>query len=347
MMKHKSRKCLLDIIKKRSGVNWHVSFLLGILLISGCYVGGFYLPNVKEFTNVKQEVTSVKHDVLLVPFKAPPIDITIMSVGSAVVGFLWGSVGDSVFESATADKREKIANTMNELLKDWCPTDVLAKECVNLIQQSSHFKVQNITIANFRELPGVEALRLKEPRLFTSKRGGVYTTLSFEWIKAATREWRAKNSTIQYKNEYPQVYADMALEASYMYIGYSVEEEKIELWILIMLKLIDINSGKTIATGTSDNSQDPFEILQVDKIQNSEIFKEKFSARVKQECSKILGGMGILSNWEVRGQILQVVRECSRAGWVEARNPAFFECHEWLRLGFALLNPTLHYLQKF
>jgi hypothetical protein len=54
-----------------------------------------------------------------------------------------------------------------------------------------------------------------------------------------------------------------------------------------------------IAAGTSDKSQFchgqyPFEILQLDKIQNSEIFKEKFSARVKQECSKILGDMGIL-----------------------------------------------------
>ena len=294
MMKHKSRRCLLDIIKKRPGVNWHVSFLLGILLISGCYVGGFYPPNVKEFTNVKQEVTSVKHDVLLVPFKAPPIDITIMSFGRDVVGFFWGCVGDSVFDSATVDKREKIANTMNELLKDWCPTDILAKECVNLIQQSSHFKVRNITIANFRELPGVEALRLKEPRLFNSKRGGVYTSLSFEWMKAAIREWRNGNSTIQYKNEYSQVNADMALEASYEGIGYTIEEDKIKLRTFIMLKLIDINSGNTIAAGTSDWSLDSFEILQVDKIQNSQIFKEKFSARVKQECSKILGGMGIL-----------------------------------------------------
>ena len=51
------------------------------------------------------------------------------------------------------------------------------------------------------------------------------------------------------------------------------------------------------------------------------------------------------SRQSVRDRCFKINKD-SRVGWVEARNPTFFECHERLSLDFALFNPTISVVEE-
>lgn len=257
-----------------------------IILFFGC-----------QTVTIRHEFDNNHKDILLVPFRAPPIRVALENTVGIAEFPLWGGFGSAVVDIATTGKRKDIADIQNERLLDWNPTDVLASECANLIKQSSSFLNNNITIANSRELPGVETLRSKEPSLFAFEHGGFYNTLYRKWQDAAIREWKKRDSTIEYKSEYSSIKADIALESSYLCMQYYVSGDKIEFYVRVMLKLIDINTGNKIVAGVLDLKDFKSAIFEISKIdeQNTELFKEKFRATVRQECAKVLQNMGILS----------------------------------------------------
>lgn len=234
---------------------------------------------------IRQEEIKNKHNILVVPFKAPPINIKSWGLGTFL---LFGPLGTRIAEESTGNERKNIADVLNEQLIGWNPTDIVAQECAGLIQESSLLQVQNITIADIRELPGAEKLRSKEPKVFTAKLGGIATTLAGKWMNAVGQWFKKSKSTIQYKHEYPQVNADMALEAAYWYLAI---EKGTKLIVQINLKLIDTFTGEKIAASASFNT---IKISPVGERQDFLTFKKDFRAGINKVCSKVLEDMGII-----------------------------------------------------
>jgi hypothetical protein len=240
------------------------------LLIPGCY-----------FKSVPKEEGRVTHNLLIVPFKAPPIHFRSWGSGTVLMG---GVIGTAVVDETTKGGREKVVNMLNEAAGQWDPSVVVAQECLSLINGYSALQIEKVAIVDARDMPGTETKRLKEPRLFTStpvSGGG-------EWTMEGARFIKKSKSLIQYSQEYPQSGADLALELFPCHI-HIIRMKKIEL--MFISKLVDTSSGKKIALSAHDDS---FPISLEKDLSNFKGFEDEFRNASRELCSKTLKKMGLI-----------------------------------------------------
>jgi hypothetical protein len=243
------------------------------LLISGC--------SYKKV--VRQEEVKNKHNIIIVPFKAPPVAIMGGGLGSFILG---GYVGVALVDAATKEGRTKVVDRLNEISDQWNPSVVIAQECQTLIKGSTVLQIENVTIVDSRELPGTEDLRSKEPKLFTTQ---TPFGLGGGWMRAGSRWVRESKSPIKYRQDYPESTADWSLEVFSTYITLA-KMKKIEFNVI--LKLVDTSSGEKIAL---DGTYDTFEISLAKDISNFKTLEEEFRNASRQLCSKVLSKMGLIS----------------------------------------------------
>ena len=240
------------------------------LLISGCY-----------FKSVPKEEARVTHNLLIVPFKASPIQFRSWGSGTYL---LVGLIGTTIVDETTKQGREKVVNLLNEAAGQWDPSVVVAQECLSLINGYSALRIEKVTIVDAREMPGEETMRLKEPRLFSS----TPTSGAREWLGAGARFIKKSKSLIQYSQEYPQSGADLALELFICYIDI-VKMNKIELGVIA--KLVDTSSGKKIALSVHDGS---FPISLGKDLSNFKRFEDEFRNGSRESCRQALRKMGLI-----------------------------------------------------
>jgi hypothetical protein len=99
---------------------------------------------------IRRDNINTKHNILLVPFKAPPVAITGAGLGSFILA---GYVGVALVDAATKEGREKVVDTLNENAGQWEPTRVIAEECSDLIKKDTPFQIESISIVDTREMP--------------------------------------------------------------------------------------------------------------------------------------------------------------------------------------------------
>lgn len=240
------------------------------LLISGCY-----------FKSVPKEEGRATHNLLIVPFKASPIKIRDWGSGTVLVG---GAIGTAIVDETTKEGREKVVNMLNEVAGQWDPSVVVAQECLNLINGYKALRIEKVTIVDAREMPGTEAMRLREPRRFTPapvSGGG-------DWTMEGARFIKKSKSLIQYGQEYPQSGADLALELFPTYI-HIIRMKKIQL--MVIAKLVDTSSGKKIALSAHDGN---FPISLDKDLSNFRRFEDEFRNASRELCRETLKKMGLI-----------------------------------------------------
>ncbi len=162
---------------------------------------------------------------------------------------------------------------------------VTANECANIIKNSSKVAIESIIIADIRELPGIEKLRLKEPRLFITETffpvSRDFSIFMRDWVKTDTQ-------TIKYKQENPQMKADWAIEISNSWLD--LQEESVTLDVII--KIFNTISGKLIAKGWEQNI---YKISPMKESAEFQVFDKEFRDAAKILCSQIFGQMGLIS----------------------------------------------------
>jgi len=249
-----------------------IIILMLVISISGCYRKA-----------IRQEEVKNRHNLIIVPFKAPPV--AIMSYGGGTV-ILFGVAGAAAVDGATKEGREKIVDILNRNSGQWEPSDVLAQECLGLIKNGTTFQIENISIVESRIMPGLESLQTKDSKVFTAE-SQIYGFGS-PWMQAGGRMLRGSKSHIQYKEEYPQSSADWALEvfSSYIYIR---KMKKIEF--NVGLKLVETSSRKKISF---KDTYDTFAISLSKDISNFKLFEDEFRSAARQMCSVVLSKMGLI-----------------------------------------------------
>ena len=261
-----------------------------IVLISTYAVFAYSCSTTRFPAKLQPAETMNKQNILIIPFKAPPILIynrvhswrTNPMVN--LLGLLYIPIRYTVDE-ITQGKREKTAEMLNKTIGEWRPENVLAQECSTLICEYSQIK--NLKIANTREMPGTEAIREEEPKVFSAK-SGFGTTLQQKWGNALN-SWLKKNSTIKYRQDYPQFDDDWVLEAGFSGITI-VKSKNVELGIVV--RLVDISSNKKVEVGFAGEI---FIIKPINDISSFELFKEDFRKSTKKLCHKILSDMELIS----------------------------------------------------
>ena len=232
---------------------------------------------------IRQEETKIKHNIIIIPFKAPPVAILGGGWGAYIVG---GVVGIAVVDAATKEGREKIVDTLNNISGQWEPSGVFAEECSDLIKKNTNLRIENISTVESRLMPGVENVQTIHSKVFTAE-SQIYGFGS-PWMQAGGRMFRGSKSHIQYKNEYSQSSADWALEVFSTYI-HMRKMKKIEF--NAFLKLVETSSGKKIAL---DFTYDTFALSLSKDISNFKLFEDEFRSASRQICSSLLGKMGLI-----------------------------------------------------
>lgn len=232
---------------------------------------------------IRQEEVKIKHNIIMVPFKAPPV--AIIGYGAETV-LLGGVVGAAMMDGATKVKREKIVDILNDIRGQWEPNIVLAEECSDLIKKNTNLQIENISIVESRLMPGVENVQTIDSKVFTAE-SQIYGFGS-PWMQSASRMVRKSKTHIQYKLEYPQSNADWALEVFSAYIHIS-KMKKIEF--NLYLKLVDTSSGEKVAL---DFAYDNFSISLGKDVSDFRLFEEEFRSAARQLCSKLLRRMGLI-----------------------------------------------------
>lgn len=241
-----------------------------ILLISTLTFGCSYTKAIR------QEEAKNKHNIIIVPFKASPIkiqpDMRVAAIPGCISPIL-APVGPMIAYETTKEERGKIAETLNKIHGQWNPSDIIARECFNLIKGSTILKTENVILVDVREFPFAEAWRLEQPQVCTAEGGRVET----RWWYAADSWWKKDKSTIQYKEDYPQSNADWALEVGSSHIQI-VDKELLRF--NVFLKLFNTRSGEKIASIVA--REDSFPISLAKSLDNFKAFEEQFSIATKK-----------------------------------------------------------------
>jgi hypothetical protein len=162
---------------------------------------------------------------------------------------------------------------------------VIAQECSDLIKNRTPFQIRNISMAEPREMPGLENKKQGGSKIFTAE-SQIYAFGS-PWGNAGNRMMQDSNY-LQYGKEYPQSNSDWALEVFSQYIWIMKMKE---LSFNVILKLVETNSGKKIAL---DYSYDNFAIFLGKDISNFKSFEDEFRNAANILCSKTLRKMGLI-----------------------------------------------------
>ena len=229
---------------------------------------------------IRQEDATNRHNLIIVPFKAPPVAIMSWGAGTFILG---GAVGASMVDAATRGGRERIVDTLNSNAGPWEPSNVVAQECLDLIKNRAFSQIENISIVEAREMPGLESIHTKGSKVFTAE-PQIYAFGS-PWMQSGNRMLKGK-SHIQYQKEYPQSNADWALEVFSTYIHI---RKLNKISFNVFLKLVDTTSGNKVAL---DYSYDEFSISLERDISNFKLFEDEFRSAARQLCSKVLSKMG-------------------------------------------------------
>lgn len=248
---------------------------IGFLLL------GVMMVSCSQKMVVPQPSIGTSHSILVIPFKAPPA--AIMSGGTTAGFVLGGFAGYGLVHASTKEEREKIADTLNTQSGRWEPILVIAQECSDLIRTSTHLRVENISIAEPRPMPGLDA-QAKDAKRFTAE-SQVYAAGS-PWSRAGN-QMLGNSDYVSYRKEYPQASADWALEvfSTYMWV---TGMDKISF--NVYLKVVDMSSGQKVAL---DYAYDEFGISLGKDISRFELFEGEFRGGARQLCAKIVSNMGL------------------------------------------------------
>ena len=232
---------------------------------------------------IRQEEIKNKHNIMVVPFKPPPIAIIGWGAGTFLLG---GAVGAALVDAATKEGREKAVDTLNKNSGQWEPTRVIAQDCLDLIKKDTPFQIENIFIVETRVMPGLENVQTKESKVFTAE--STLHAFGSPWDRAGNKMFENSNY-LQYKKEYPESSADWALEVFSTYMGMR-KMEKMEF--NVFLKLVETSSGEKIAL---DYTFDTFTISLAKDISDFKTFEDEFRNASRELCSKLLSKMGLIS----------------------------------------------------
>ncbi len=246
-----------------------IIILILVILISGCTKA------------IRLEEAKNRHNLIIVPFKASPVQIRSWGAGTVLLG---GVVGAALVDGATKEGREKVVNTLNEISGQWDPSVVIAQECLSLINKYSTLQIEKVTIVDAREMPGTETMRLKEPKIFTST--SVHGLKG--WTDAGSRFIRKSKSPIQYRQDYPQSGADFALEVFSSMI-HIIKMKKIQFNVI--LKLVDTSSSEKIALNWEYAT---FPISLGKDLSDFKTFEDEFRNASRELCSKTLNKIGLI-----------------------------------------------------
>lgn len=242
--------------------------------------------------NIRQEELIKPHDLLVIPYKAAPINIRTMHFGRvlALALTIQPHLAYDIEKVTTKTDVEKIAEILEKMRGEWNPSTALANECSGVIKNNRKVQINTITITNPRELPGAEDLRLADPNVFskTYKKDDE----NIHWARLSGSKWLPNDSpTIPYKQEYPQNTADWALEIFIPIIGFRNES----LAILLAIKMFNINTGEKIATAEALGT---FDITPIKDESGFKQFEKEFGVAAKQLCGSALNKIGLISRDE-------------------------------------------------
>ncbi len=253
--------------------------VLGIVAALGC----FLLISCSHKADVRPEERKTKQDILLIPYKSAPIQIQSSTLAAEL---LFGVGGQQVIRAGAREEGKKKSSALREGKAAWNPSKITADECSNILKNKSKVPVEVAAIAEVRELPEVDALRSKEPGVYQTAKffGAEYTDISYQmsaWLKKDT-------PTLNYRQEYPKITADWALEITNSF--FFMKEES--MMFNVMLKIFDIQSGKLIATGAT---ADQFKITPLAKKPDFPVFEKEFRNAARKMCVDVLDEMGLIN----------------------------------------------------
>jgi hypothetical protein len=231
---------------------------------------------------IRQEDIKTKHNILLVPFKAPPVAITGFGAGTVILG---GIVGAALVDAGTKEGREKVVDTLNKSSGQWEPIRVIAEECLDLIKKDTPFQIESISIVETRVMPGLENVQTKESKVFTAE--SIIHAAGSPWMRAGNKMLKNSNY-LQYRKEYPESSAGWALE---VFSTNMVMWKMKKMEFNVFLKLVEISSGEKIAL---DYTYDTFGMSLPKDVQNFRLFEDEFRSAARQLCGRVLGKMGLI-----------------------------------------------------
>lgn len=259
--------------------------VLGIVAILGC----FLLLSCSHKADVRPEARKIKQDILIIPYKSAPIQIQSSTLAAEL---LFGIGGQHTVRAAAQEEGKNKTSSLRESKAEWNPSKITADECSNILKNNSKVPVEIATIAEVRELPEIDSLRSKEPGVYKTAKffGAEYTDISYQMSA-----WLKKDApTLNYKQEYPKITADWALEITNSF--FFMKEES--MMFNVMLKIFDIHSGKLIATGAT---ADQFKITPLAKKPDFPVFEREFRNAAQKMCGDVLDEMGLI-NESVKGK---------------------------------------------
>jgi hypothetical protein len=249
--------------------NFHCSLI--IILCS------FIFTSCSHTVTVRKELLEQKHNVIAIPYKSAPIQIT--NDLPIAVSALLGPLSVVAADISSNSERENKASSLNKNQNDWNPSVASANECVNIIKEKSRIPISNIIVEKMRELPGGEKLRIEEPNIFIKQKTTFYGVTDFAYLMS---DWiKSENPTLNYKIEYPDSNADLALEVSNSIIQINKEEMAFN----IIIKIFDTNSGKLVSNAFT---VERVKISTINNASDLEIFKKDFSDAARSVCNQTL-----------------------------------------------------------
>ncbi len=231
-------------------------------------------------TSIRPEELKTNHNVMVIPFKTPPVLLESCGLGTAL---LFGAVGVIAVNAATSDARANTAEMLDRIRGEWDPTNVTSHECLNLLKNSSVIRLENVVITEVHNLC-TEYIEKKEPKYFTEKTG-----IYFDWFNCAFKWLKNDIPAIQYRIEYLEMKCDWALEVTSTSI---IIRKGTTLDFSVIVKLFNTRSGEKIVIGYA---HDTFDISEIKEASDFKLFEEQFRNATKQLCGKTLTEMGLIS----------------------------------------------------
>jgi hypothetical protein len=246
----------------------------------------FSVPLISCTTkNIYHEELLKPHELLVIPYKAAPVKILTDSPAGwlALALVLNPLIVEEIKAEANKSDVEIAAELLEKLRGEWNPSTALANECSEVIKNNQKAKINTITIAITRELPGVEELRLSDPNVFSKSSGGTN-----DWARFSGLKWIPNDSpTIPYKLEYPQNTADWALEI--FVSSMSLRDESMVL--VLAIKMFNINTGERIAAADTFGK---FDRTPIKDELGFKQFEKEFGGAAKQLCNSALNKIGLI-----------------------------------------------------
>ena len=128
-------------------------------------------------------------DARVVPVRSQPIvviseNLTLIVAGTLAGGLVGGVAANAADQGATAGKRATLAERLNADAGDFKPEQILAEECLKLLQSSSKARFRSLALhPEPLDLPGRNELIVGETHPFKAK------SLNFREWHMRTRDW--------------------------------------------------------------------------------------------------------------------------------------------------------------